>query len=79
MKVPSEPELIELENQLAYWLAMDHHCGPGRTLRTLIDFARDPTRFEPWVPPQPDFPQPPRTVNPEPVSSLAPKQKRKSR
>ena len=36
MRLPTEPELIELENRLAYVLATDHHGGTGRTLRTLI-------------------------------------------
>ncbi len=85
MKLPSEGELIELENALAYWLAESWNRPVGKTLETLIALARDPSQLLRDIPDdaaldrqlQRRFSESiirsPRTADPEPVPSLQPK------
>ncbi len=50
MKLPSEAELIELENTLAYWLADSWNRPVCKTLETLIALARDPSQLLRGIP-----------------------------
>lgn len=100
MKVPSEAELIEIENRairhfdsLSRLLARNQpysypaHLDPEsrqrlqEDVRTLITLARDPSQLLRDIPENGAWDRVienlPRTAKPEPVPSLAPKQKKR--
>lgn len=100
MKVPSEAELIEIENRMARIINraefLMRRADPYSDwpeiidrfkddFRLLIALARDPSQLLQTIPGDDlidrsldRFGPPPRTAKPEPVPSLAPKQKKKS-
>ena len=85
MKIPSEAELIELEDWLSYqFREIDEHDnffrhprlsedGAIERIKNLIDITRAQTAP---IPPMPPRSHPPRTVKPEPAPKARPKRKK---